>query len=250
MGIIESVQQYDLNIPAGGAQNIDVAGDRVQFLSATDPFAQIEIRPNYAQGNISLKPGQGFKFSEQVTRWVVFNRSNLPLSGYLLIGSGDFFDQRIAGTVDVIDGGKARTMGGVAMMGYGYGVATVGQFSHIQLWNPAGSGKNLFVEQLSFFSTGTVANGVGVKPSSTPLVNFYSNPQSKRLNAQASTAEIRNQANAAFLGGIFMGVLDKVNRLMRPAEPIMVSPGAGLMVIGSVPNEDLGAAFEFFEEAA
>ncbi|WP_444632767.1 hypothetical protein [Cupriavidus oxalaticus] len=251
MGIIESVQQYDLNIPAGGAQAIDVAGDRVQFLSAVDPFAQIEIRPNYAQGNISLKPGQGFRFGQQVTRWVVFNRGAVPLSGYLLIGSGDFFDQRIAGTVDVIDGGKARTLGGLAFSAYSSASAVAATYTHLQLWNPVGSAKNLVVESTACSCGG--AWGFQLRLHSAAISSLIGNGASKLSGAAASVAELRQQTNAAILGGaplIGLDVTGGTPFIYKPVEPIVIKPGYGLMIVSTPQNTPFAGTFEWYEDAA
>ncbi|MBY4945080.1 hypothetical protein K6V92_00380 [Cupriavidus respiraculi] len=255
MGIIESVQHYDLNIPAGGAQNIDVAGDRVQFIASGDPFAQIEIRPNYAQGNITLRPGQGFKFSEQVTRWVVFNRGAVALKGYLLIGSGDFFDQRISGTVDVIDGGKARSLSGSAYIGLALtGTAGAGNFQHVQLWNPAGSGKNLMVEQLQTVST--VSTGFYHYAKSTALASLLAYvPQPKMLgHPSPSVAQLRNHAGALLYPSGDARMLTNgptnVSSLFKPAEPIVIPPGWGWIVQGQTIAGDTSVTFEWYEEQA
>lgn len=250
MGIIESVQQFDLNIPAGGSQAIDVAGDRVQFLSAVDPFAQIEIRPNFAQGNISLKPGQGFKFSEQVTRWIVFNRGTVVLSGYLLIGSGDFFDQRIAGTVDVIDGGKARTLGNQAFMGTSYQGAVAAQYPHVQLWNPAGSGKQLIVG--AFAAASATAGGWQLRSAVAALTTLGAAPGSKNVGGAGGVGQVRMVTNAAAQGLTIMmqGYLQASTLYEKKLnEPIVLAPGAGINVLANALNVDITANFEFFEES-
>ncbi|MGY2488517.1 hypothetical protein [Cupriavidus sp. CP313] len=251
MGIIESVQQYDLNIPAGGAQNIDVAGDRVQFLSATDPFAQIEIRPNYAQGNISLKPGQGFRFSEQVTRWVVFNRGSVPLSGYLMIGSGDFFDQRVNGEVNVIDSGKSSTLAGSCFSG-GMGInGTAAQYNHIILRNPAGSAKRVIVDEIC----GQVAtrdylitySGTGAYGS------LVRNAGNKLAGGAVSTAEIRQNVNAAaYSAGAEMYTTKPAADVfvkITPKRPIVLLPDSFVLVRSGSVNVEMTAYFDFYEEA-
>ncbi|WP_343549438.1 hypothetical protein [Ralstonia sp.] len=248
MGVIESVRSYDLNIPVGGAQNIDAMGDRVQFLSATDPFASIELRPNYTQGNINLMPGQGFRFEKAATGWVVFNKGTVALTGTLLIGSGNFFDQRISGSVYVIDGGKARTLSGTASMGYLYQAPTAAQYAHVQLWNPAASGKNCFIEQFSFFSTGTVAAGISVRSSIAALATLGGNPACKSLGKPASSMELRSITNAVIQGASVVGSLDKAIKLFKVTEPIHLAPGNGLTLINVTSGEDLGATFELFEE--
>lgn len=255
MGIVASVQSYDLNIPAGGAQNIDVAGTRVQFLSADDPFAQIELRPNYAQGNISLRPGQGFQFDEQVTRWVVFNRGQVPLKGLLLIGSGNFFDQRIAGTVDVIDGGKARTLGNNSFVANGGANATAAQYSVAQLWNPAGSGRKVIVESVQLVSTGTPVAGQILLQSALlsggPVLNMLG--QSKLSGGAASAAGVYGLNTASVVPQVPMMVLTAqayATPVVKPVEPFILLPGWGMTVWGLAQNATMGVNFEWYEEVA
>ncbi|WP_427306605.1 hypothetical protein [Cupriavidus sp. H39] len=235
MGIIESVQQYDLNIPAGGAQAIDVAGDRVQFLSATDPFAQIEIRPNFAQGNISLRPGQGFRFSEQVTRWVVFNRSTVALSGYLLIGSGDFFDQRISGDVNVLDNSKSRTLSGDAFLAYIYLLPAAGESAHTQVWNPAGSGVRAVIRQFS--ASSAVAGAITLASHTSPLSTLspQGNPKSRYLTVgRATKLESRVQSSAALIAATNNIYATQIAAGGKASEvftsPLILDPGVGMIV--------------------
>lgn len=255
MGIIESVQQYDLNIDPGKAQNIDVTGDRVQFLSAVDPFAQIELRPNFAQGNISLRPGQGFRFSQQVTRWVVFNRGNVPLQGFLLIGSGDFFDQRIAGTVDVIDGGKARTLGGQSYVANGGANAVAGQYSVAQMWNPAGSNRKAIIESIQLVSTGSPVVGQILLQNNIlgggPVLNQYG--QSKLAGGAPSVIATYGLNTASLVPATPMMLLTAQaysTPLVKPVEPFVLPPGWGVTVWGFIVNSTVGVNFEWYEEAA
>lgn len=252
MGIIASVQQYDLNIPVGGSQAIDVAGDRVQFLSATDPFAVIEVRPNFAQGNITLKPGQGMRFSEQVQRWVVFNKGTVALTGMMLIGTGDFIDQRISGTVDVIDGGKARTLGNVAFAGFTYQGAVAAQCGRVQLWNPAGSGKNVVVEQVLTLAGG-VATACHIKLNTAALTTLDQVGQSKKSGGTASVMELRRDSTATPSAAPMLlaaGMPASQLTPYKPVEPVVLIPGYGLLIYGTVVNTDIGASFEWYEDAA
>lgn len=248
MSIIESVQQYDLNIPVGGAQSIDVEGDMVRFLSAVDPFAKIEIRPNFAQGNITLKPGQGFKFSERVKRWVVLNKGTVPLSGYLMIGSGDFFDQRISGTVDVIDGGKARTLSNQAFGGFAYQANVAAQYTRLQLWNPAGSGKNIVLENVLGLATTTGAAVGHIRLINSPLATLSSSGVSKMAGGAASAMQLRTDTtatvspNSAALAGqsICGGHHGRIQRAGRRAGWAHAATGGGLW------PGDVRSAFRWF----
>lgn len=252
MAIIEAVQQYDLtDIPAGGSVNIDVQGDRLQFISAMDPFAVIEVKPNYSQGNITLRPGQGFRFSQPVNRWVVINRGLVPLKGFLLIGSGDFFDQRISGTVDVIDGGKARTLGGLAMMGYANKAAVAANFSRCQIWNPAGTGRRVCIEAMAP-ATGGVGFTAYLSLNAVPLATLQQNGQSKLAGGAASVCEMRTDAAATLppVAGALLALSMSASKTEQFTftEPLVLLPGSGMLVWATVPNGDLGLSAEWYEE--
>lgn len=250
MPIIAAVQGYDLNIGVGQAQAIDVAGDRVHFISAVDPFAVIELRPNFSQGNITLKPGQGYRFAEQVTRWVVYNKGTVPLTGSLMIGTGDFFDQRISGTVDVIDGGKARTLGNQAFMGTSYQGAVAAQYPHVQLWNPAGSAKRIIVE--AFAAASATVGGWQLRSAVAALTTLGAAPASKNIGGAAGVGQVRTAANVAAQGVDIMmqGYLQASTLYEKKLnEPIVLAPGTGINVMANALNVDMTANFEFFEES-
>jgi hypothetical protein len=251
VGIIESVQQYDLNIPAGGAQAIDVAGDRIQFLSAADPFAQIEVRPNYAQGNISLKPGQGFRFSEQVTRWVVFNRGQVPLTGFLMIGSGDFFDQRISGEVSIIDGERARTLANTAFICRHYQAPVAGNGVTVQMWNPAGSGRNIVLE--SFGASSVTSQAINCYSMTAALATLGAVGNSKLIGGAPSVAQGRGtNGNTPPTGNILVALNIQAGQVFEKSmrKPIILPPGNGIGFYSGIANADLAAFFEYFEEPA
>ena len=234
MPIIAAVQGYDLNIGVGQAQAIDVAGDRVQFINASDPFAVIELRPNFSQGNIVLRPGQGYRFAEQVQRWVVYNRGNVPLSGSLMIGTGDFFDQRISGDVNVLDNSRSRTLSGDAFMSYMYSAASAGQTAHSQLWNPVGSGTRAVVRQFS--GSSATAGIVVMTPHTSPIATLLPNaPKSRYVNVgRASKLEQRVESAAAFIGtsGNLYAQTIAAGGVAKEqfTSPIILDPGQGLII--------------------
>lgn len=252
MSVIESVRSYDLNIPVGGAQNIDAMGDRVQFLSAVDPFAQIELRPNYTQGNISLKPGQGFRFSTAASGWVVFNKGTVPLTGVLLVGNGDFFDQRISGEVSVIDGGKARTMGGGAFMGYVSSATTqAANRPVVHYRNPAGSGKNVIVESILVSSSAAGFIGFGFQVAG--LTTVVGNVASKLAGGAAgvtsmSRDELTGYPYATNIGGANVNAGGAV--LIPLKEPIVLTQNSGIGISLSTVGAGnlLTATLEIVEE--
>ncbi|MCL6484930.1 MAG: hypothetical protein I4O49_12305, partial [Janthinobacterium lividum] len=113
--------QYDFNLSPGGAQNLDVKGRFFKYRSGT---GAIRVRASKG-GYVDLLPGQGvrgFDF-ESLT---VADRSGANNVGVLIVGDFDFQDDRIAGTVDVVDGGRTRTLAGIAFGASAYQAAVPG----------------------------------------------------------------------------------------------------------------------------
>jgi len=237
--------QFDFNVGPNQSQHIDVAGTFVKYKGGS---GMIRVRLN-GGGFIDLLPGQGVNNVNFVSVDVQ-DRTGAQNVGTILAGMYDFRDDRITGTVDVVDGGKARTNSDSAGIAYGYTGPSASTAAHVQLLNPTASAKNIYVEQIAFFSTGTVANGIAVRRLDTPLANLYGNGARKRVNASAaSVAEVRTLNNATVLGtGNYMMALDKSLKLFRFTEPLQLPPGVGLILVNATSGEDLGATFEYFEE--
>lgn len=234
--------QYDFSVPPNGGQVIDVKGRFIKYRSGN---SAIRVRLS-SGGYVDLLPGQGV-WGVDYTGLTVNDRSGFQNAGTILAGDFDFRDDRITGTVDVVDGGKARTLGDAAMIGFSYQSAVAAKFAGCQLWNPAGSGKNAYVEQVSCYSAGGVAIGIAVLPSTAALATLGVGIVSKRLGGTASIMQARNESLAAVTPGAFL-LLDKSQKSYKFSEPIMLAPGYGLVLINQAAAEELGVTFEIFEE--
>jgi len=250
------MQYYDLNIGVTGSRFIDVRASFIYFLngSAGGSDTTIKVKNESGGDEILLKPGQAFRLpnGQFYNRWIISNYlGQAAIVGQLLLGEGDFFDGRISGSVEVIDGGKARVLADATYIGAASQIAVAAQNSHCQLWNPAGSGENLIVEQI--FLASTVNTGYLVRSSIVALTSLGGTGYSKkiRVGQAASSAELRYQANAGLLGLNPMFLLNAAVNTSAPyvpREPIVVAPGSGLLIVGQSLNADITASFEWFEE--
>lgn len=233
--------QHDFTLAPNGTQTIDVAGRFFKYASGT---GKIRVRATNG-GYIDLLPGQGVS-NQSFTSLTVQDKTGLANAGTILAGDFDFRDERISGQVEVIDGGKARAMMDRSAFGYCGSAATASMFSHVQLYNPATSGVNVFVGQIMI---GQALVSVNFARQDTPLANFIRNAQRKRLNAPASVVEMRMQQNASqLIQTTTMGNIDPTIKLLKLIEPIMIPPGSGLILVNAAVNDALGGTFEFFEE--
>lgn len=251
------LQQYDFNTPASQPFRINAAGRYIKYVAGNNGGGDVSIVATpMGQGanQVVLVPGQALTLPQSVPGWVLSNSAGgATITGRVVIGDGKIDDPTINGTVQVVDGGKNRAMSGAAMMGYVYQANVAAQFSCVQLWNPASSGKNAYIEQLTIFSQGTLAQGVGVRGANAALTTLSGYAQTKRIGGTQSILPMNVQTVPTLVGVGFeptMAIFDKTTKVLRPAEPIMLPPGYGVIVFGGIANEDLGVGFEYFEEPA
>ncbi len=169
-------------------------------------------------------------------------------------GSSEAGTRRTAGVVQVVDGSRALVQSGAAFIGYGDAQPVAAMNSQVQLWNPAGSGKNLIVKSL--FVTADAVRIYAVRHGTVIMPNAVGtgNPRNKLLGSAAATvAQLRFRNDTAVVEGALMGPLIYVvandSKGFVFNEPIIVQPGNGLNV--SVNNVNAGAfvTYDFFEVA-
>jgi hypothetical protein len=237
--------QYDFTLPANGAQTLDVSGTYFSYKGGLGP-----IRVTSSDGAVvDLLPGQGMS-KLKFDRLTVKDISGVANVGIILAGNGEWRDERITGTVEVVDGGKNRTMANQAFMARTYLGATAGNTPEIQLWNPPASNKRLIVERVGR----TCANGgsVGGFWSAVQGATLIPNAGISKLAGGAfSAAQLRTTST---VGGqtanyLFSDVLQPgIPVQFQFIEPVIVPPGWGLTLGNSVIAGDLVGTFEYFEE--
>jgi hypothetical protein len=239
--------QYDFNLAPNTGLQIDVAGKFFKYKSGT---GLIRVRTSKG-GFVDLLPGQGV-WNTEFTSITIFDRTGLQNAGVILAGAFDFHDDRITGSVEVIDGGRTRTGLGVAYMGAVKCQPADPQFSYVQLWNPAGTGKNLVIGKI--IVSVTTSTQVDFGPATVPLTSdFPSQPRSKLFapGEVPTIAQTKYQnAPGYILGSSFGNVLVQANQsvVIEFLEPVVVTPGRGFTVASEAFNAALVTTYEYFED--
>lgn len=251
------LQYYDFNAQTTGASfPVASPGRFLYYLSGSAGGADstIAVRAGNTGQSVLLKPGQSVRLADSdktVDTWFISNYAKAqPILGQLLVGDGFFDDNRISGSVEVIDGGKSRTLAGAAFMGGVQGGSVAAQYTHVQVWNPAASGKNVIVESVTYSSGGN--GGIYIRTNAAALANLTGNGPAKLANGAASAAELRYASLGAFQGGGNMLVLNLAAGQFSTfnfKEPVVLKPGNGILVIQTIGGNDVNAAFEWYEES-
>lgn len=177
------------------------------------------------------------------------------------VGSGDAGSRRTSGLVridgasdvSVIDGEKSRTLAGGMFSAGIYAGNAAGLYSVGQLWNPAGSGKNLIVSQLSVHQNVQCATiiyhsaaALGADRTATDAAN--------KLSGAAMGVGLIKVGNIAFPAS-FSGTKIKVisgvafdEKQWNIRGALVVKPGFGLSAITLTIASDLYCNLEWFEE--
>lgn len=253
------MQIFDITIPANSSRPLEAHGTYFYYYSGSAGGADptITLKEDTGGSSIVLKPGQAFRLpdsSRPAVRWYVANYANAgTIVGLVVIGSGRIDDNRVTGSVEVIDNNKSRTIAGAAFVGSPGVTALAANFSVAQLWNPSAT-KNLIVKQIQA-SSGT-ATGYTIFGNNVALTTDVTATRmgSKKIGSANGVAQVRTQQFPAAPGnpyGLLLSSLTQaltVNVWTPTQEPIVIPPLTGLCVANGTQSADLVASFEWIEE--
>ncbi|KAB0637263.1 hypothetical protein WT29_23335 [Burkholderia stagnalis] len=253
------MQKYDFTAPASGAsQVVNVPGRYLKYVSGTagGNDTGLIVTPGGKPGSkILLYPGQAVTLPNDGTAgpnaWTIANATGqAQISGTIVIGDGRIDDNTLQGTVQVVDGGKSRTLSAAAKVGTSFQGAVSAQYSRVQLWNPANSGIRLVIEAVTE-NQGNATQYIGCVFNTVQLANLTQMGQPKLAGGAVSVAGTYYDSTASSLPATtFLQMSLQANTTFSYPfkEPLILPPGYGLVVWGNVVNTPIGANFEWYEE--
>ena len=251
------MQIYDFTVAPNNQRQLDAPGTYFYYYSGSAGGADqtITLRGVSSGLRIVLKNGQSLRLPKDQapeTSWYIGNYANAAtIVGTVIVGNGEIQDNRIQGDVSIIDGGKSRSLASSAFMGATAAGAVAAQFAGIQLWNPAATGKNIVLEKFSVSSGTAMIFNMG--QNAAAMASLITNSGPKLLgSAVANIGVIRNGNNVAsvitkILAANYVAANASMDYNLR--EPVVIPPGFGFVVEGSVVNTGITATFEWFEES-
>ena len=256
------MQLYDITVAANTTRQLDAPGSYFYYYSGSAGGADssITLRGLSSGLRIVLKPGQAFRLpaGQSETSWVITNSANVAtILGSVIVGDGDITDNRVTGSVEVVDGGKNRTAAGSAFIFSANPPQNAGAVSSAILWNPAGSGKNLFVKSMRFSQTAAGAYGsqlvtsLGTGLSQNALFIVPKKYGSTSVaQGWGTTTSTFNGATAGPNSFVTATLAANIVDAVTFQEPILVVAGTGFQVFASVTNVAFIACIEYIEESA
>lgn len=246
-----AAQIYDFVLTPGGSANLAVAGGYYRIMSATGP---VRVRREGGSQLGPLYPGQGER--QEFNRLTITDLSGAANTGYILVSDESFVDERITGEVSVINGERAKTDAGKAYLANIFCVASIGNYSHVQLFNPSASGRNVYVEQAilnTYYLTSPTNFYFKFNTAALAIANAPPGPRNKNLNGgNASASLLYFENNSAQLGTGFLelGAGNSSSFTFNPkGGPILLRPGVGLVVSPAIVNTAVLVQLDLYEEA-
>lgn len=251
---------YDLDLStarslaAGTAEVVELAGD--SFYSDIDPVNQGDAVVIFQDTNLSANGApvyvtRGHIVEAPFTRLLIENAAQPGKRLRFFYGVGIDFKPgaastvNVSGSVRVIDQAEEITAADLAYSFRTAIAAVVGQFSAIQLWNPAGSGRELVVEEFGAVVTAPAgllygSNAVQLPTAATTPVNKYlGNPADANAQTYIGTNAAAQIAAADQLGFFASGDF----RILPT--PIIIPPGRGFIVMGDSTNVTLSGSIAY-----
>jgi hypothetical protein len=246
-------QYLDIDLDtATSNQIVNVSGDFLYVDAASTGAVTLELNNQYNDPSAPFYAQPGFGLA------ALFKQLKLSWSAQpgkfirLMYSTGDRVvptnSTTINGTVSTVDGGLSRTLAEVAFVGLASSGAVAAQYSHGELWNPAASGRNLFLETVTVTSSAAQAFSMGHHNASlagaATLMNKY-------LGKPAGVALVRQTNNAAqqiTVVGSVARIAAGGSFIMAFKEPVLIPPGMGYVVVSNTVNLDMVANFEWYEQ--
>lgn len=252
------MQYYDITIAANGQQLVEAPGSFLYYLTGNAGGNDNTIKVTLGLGGTSvlLKPGQSIRLPANampIDTWRIENYANAQtILGQVLVGMGDFHDSSVTGTVQVVDNGKALTLGSAAYQSHIFTSPSAGNYASAQVWNPANSGQRCVVKKAIFSAGAAVAISVGLMNSQLATPYGTANPQSK-LGGGANPLQLQLTGNtvAKPMTNVLLSQYAQASQALpyEWKEPIVLPPGWGVTFQAETTNTSFTVDTEYVIEA-
>lgn len=256
---------FTLTLAANESREVAISGEYFELRNALFPVVLIELldrsggviaRLDNPEQSDFVRPGryETIRITNGATAQTVRH----------FFGSGDAGSRRtsgqvqvlgtvgVTGDVSVIDGEKSRTLAGGMYSGTPNSQAAAGLYSVCQLWNPLGSGKNLIVASVGLAASTASIALVYTIGASAPTDQTVGRSANKLSGAPLGVGQVRVDAsNIPNFSGNLLRTMACPGSDVREWDvrgAVVVPPGNGLSMVGTVVNTQLIANFEWFEE--
>ena len=237
-----------LNFVAGGRQ-IDAKANffRYETCIASGLDESIRVKADGNDLGVFL-PGDSVDLPIFATRWEVVPVTATAV-GTVRLGVGKVGSSRLTGVVSITDSERNKTISGQCWRAVASAVGGTGN-PVIQVWNNAGSGKNIFVTEVLIGSSSADLWGISTNNNALNTVSA-SQPWNMNRGGPLSVATLRQDSAAQALTGVNQVAIGYIpatsdRQIIFRRQP-MVRPGEGLIIFVGAATSTLRATIEYEE---
>lgn len=238
------------SLAAGEKWVIGIAGTHFRLAECQWPVTVTLLRGNRVMGTMAnMLAGDYFEDIEYDAIWVT--NGALAQTVRCQLSGGGAGSDRVVGVVSVINGEVERVMARTAFIGYVMQAATAGSLSHTQIYNPAGSGKNLILSKGWGYTS--LVTGIALTCFAAPVGVVTGVSSCKWIGGAAPVAELRAYAGAAMVGTMIGQMAHEIAGQSKEfpfQEPLMIPPGWGVGLVTGAANCQMTSTLQWLEEAA
>ena len=240
-----------ITLAANQRRTFERGGRYLEIIEGENPVDLILYGPQGEQQDEARAIVSGL-FLEQRDPFARFDVQNGTVAQTLrlLVTDGRAGSRRQPGTVQVVDGGRARTLNNQAFIGYASITGSAGQVPVIQLRNPPGSSVRAMVKAIR--ASSSLAGFLRIERRNAPAALGPFPAPSKRIGGADAVTQVWRESIVPPPGGTTTFEVHSVQAsTMLPVpytEPLALSPGDGLIVSCDTVASLLLATFEFTEE--
>lgn len=153
--------------------------------------------------------------------------------------------------VSIVDGGLKRSLANQTFMGAISVAGQAAKYTHVQLWNPVGGTKRIYVTGVNCSSANAQIIGLGSSITALTSSSGAADSGPKLVGGSQPTAQIRYENPALNVYSKLFKydyVAAGISLHFRLGEPIVLSAGCGVTFFSGTANTELYASFEWFEQ--
>lgn len=228
-----------------GPRQINAQATFFRYESGSAGGADESIRVRADGSDLGLFwPGDAVELNDPAKLWEIVPATPSCV-GVVRVGMGRVQSARLVGTVQVIDGERQKVTSGQCFRAY---ATQTGNKAAVQVWNPANSGKNIYVQAVR--AGASTADSWQVQTSTNALGGAGPTPANLDRSGGASVSLIRT-GDASTLSGIAdmaAGYMQASNDVVLVfPRPVLLRPGLGLAFLATAAANSLRACFEWEE---
>jgi hypothetical protein len=250
------MQIFDITVPANAPFVVHAAGRYIKYVAGSNGGGDpgLMLTPGMQGGTkVLLQPGQAYRIDDAASvpdSWTVANYAGgATIVGKVVIGNGKIDDSTVQGVVQVVDGGKTRTIANAAFSSANSAGATPAVWGTTELYNPVGSGVRAVISKIYIGSSTAQPMAIGLTPTDLGANGFPTPKLAGGANGKVKAYQgTQGTLPAGFKYAFSMQLQAAQTQVITPTEPLVLPPGYGLAVQNVAVNADLNTTIEFYEE--